>query len=219
MWVVKIGGSLAADELLPCWLESLSCYGGGEVVIVPGGGPFTEQVRISQRIWHMDNAAVHVMALLGMEQFGFMMSGIRNDLVPVESEKDIFRVLKKAGVPIWLPTFMVTHDENIEHSWDVTSDSLAAWLAKKLGANRLLLVKCVKLGGRETTAEELCRQGIVDAAFPSYLRQGGFTTMIVQQEHYKLIPQMLNSGTTAGAQVVVNAAGSAPNARIRDFTA
>jgi len=38
MWVVKIGGSLASDELLACWLDSLSCYGGGEVVIVPGGG-------------------------------------------------------------------------------------------------------------------------------------------------------------------------------------
>ena len=144
------------------------------------------------------------MALLGMEQFGFMMSGIRNDLVPVECEKDIFRVLKKAGVPIWLPTFMVTHEEDIEHSWEVTSDSLAAWLARKIGANRLLLVKSVKLGERKISAEELSQQGIVDAAFPSYLRQGKFTTVIVQQEHYKVIPQMLNSGTTAGAQVVAN---------------
>jgi aspartokinase-like uncharacterized kinase len=204
MWVVKIGGSLAADELLPCWLESLSCFGGGEVVIVPGGGPFVEQVRISQQVWRIDDSTVHVMALLGMEQFGFMMSGIRNDLVPVECEKDIFRVLKKAGVPIWLPTFMVTHEEDIEHSWEVTSDSLAAWLARKIGANRLLLVKSVKLGERKISAEELSQQGIVDAAFPSYLRQGKFTTVIVQQEHYKVIPQMLNSGTTAGAQVVAN---------------
>jgi len=203
MWVVKIGGSLAADELLPCWLDSLSCYGGGEVVIVPGGGPFVEQVRISQQVWHIGDSAVHVMALLGMEQYGFLMSGIRNDLLPVESETEIFRVLKKAGVPIWLPTFMVTRDEGIEHSWDVTSDSLAAWLARKIGASRLLLVKSVKLGGSKISAEELSQQGIVDVAFPDYLRQGEFITMIVQQEHYKLIPQLLN-GTTAGAQVVAN---------------
>ncbi|MEN8763675.1 MAG: amino acid kinase [Thiogranum sp.] len=203
MWVVKIGGSLAADELLPCWLDSLSCYGGGEVVIVPGGGPFAEQVRISQRCWRIDDSAVHVMALLAMEQYGFMMSGIRNDLVPVECETDMLRVLKKAGVPIWLPTFMVSKEEDIEHSWDVTSDSLAAWLAWKIGASRLLLVKSVKLGDSKVTAEELSQQGIVDVAFPDYLRQGKFITMIVQQEHYKLIPQLLN-GTTAGAQVVAN---------------
>ncbi len=204
MWVVKIGGSLASDELLPCWLDSLSCYGGGDVVIVPGGGPFAEQVRSSQRFWHIDDSTVHVMALLGMEQYGFMMSGIRNDLVPVECENDIFLVLKKAGVPIWLPTFMVTREDDIEHSWDVTSDSLAAWLARKIGANRLLLVKSVNLGDRKISAEELSQQGIVDVAFPSYLRQAKFTTVIVQREHYKVIPQMLNSGTTAGTQVVAN---------------
>jgi len=204
MWVVKIGGSLAADELLPCWLDSLSCYGGGEVVIVPGGGPFAEQVRISQHCWHIDDSVVHVMALLAMEQYGFMMSGIRNDLVPVECETDIFRVLKKAGVAIWLPTFMVTNEEAIEHSWDVTADSLAAWLAMKIGASRLLLVKSVRLGERRISAEELSQQGIVDVAFPRYLRQGKFITMMVQREHYGLIPQMLNSGTTAGVQVVAD---------------
>lgn len=205
MWVVKIGGSLASDELLPCWLDSLSCYGGGEVVIVPGGGPFAGQVRILQRVWHIDDSVVHIMALLGMEQYGLMMSGIRTDLVPVECETDMFRVLKKAGVPIWLPTFMVTNEENIEHSWDVTSDSLAAWLARRIGASRLLLVKSVNLGDRKISAEELSQQGIVDAAFPDYLQQGNFLTMIMQQEHYKLIPQMLNSGTTAGTQVVAGA--------------
>ena len=204
MWVVKIGGSLAADELLPCWLHALSCYGGGEVVIVPGGGPFAEQVRISQHSWHIDDSAVHVMALLAMEQYGFLMSGIRTDLVPVECEVDMFRVLKKAGVPIWMPTFMVTNEEDIEHSWDVTSDSLAAWLARKIGASRLLLVKSVKLEERKVSARELSQQGIVDVAFPDYLRQGKFITMIVQREHYRLIPQMLNSGTTAGVQVVAD---------------
>jgi len=204
MWVVKIGGSLAADELLPCWLHALSCYGGGEVVIVPGGGPFAEQVRISQHSWHIDDSAVHVMALLAMEQYGFLMSGIRTDLVPVECEVDMFRVLKKAGVPIWMPTFMVTNEEDIEHSWDVTSDSLAAWLARKIGASRLLLVKSVKLGERKVSARELSQQGIVDVAFPDYLRQGKFITMIVQREHYRLIPQMLNRGTTAGVQVVAD---------------
>lgn len=206
MWVVKIGGSLASDELLPCWLDALSCYGGGEVVIVPGGGPFAEQVRISQRVWHVDDSVVHVMALLGMEQYGLMMSGIRTDLVPVECETDMFRVLAKAGVPIWLPTFMVTNEENIEHSWDVTSDSLAAWLARRIGASRLLLVKSVNLGNRKISAEKLSQQGIVDAAFPDYLQQGNFLTTIMQPEHYKLMRQMLNSGTAAGTQVVASQA-------------
>lgn len=64
-------------------------------------------------------------------------------------------------------------------------------------------MKSVKLSDSKISAEELSQRGIVDVAFPDYLRQGKFITMIVQQEHYKLIPQLLN-GTTAGAQVVAN---------------
>ena len=204
MWVVKIGGSLAADEHLPCWLDVLSCYGGGEVVIVPGGGPFAEQVRISQRRWQIEDSTAHTMALLGMEQYGLMMSDMRDDLVPVERETGITRVLKKAGVPIWLPRLMVSREKAIEPSWTVTSDSLAAWLAAKIGADRLLLVKSVNLGDRNITAGELSQQGIVDVAFPEYLRQGTFTTMILQREDYPLIPRLLHSGVGVSVQVLVN---------------
>jgi aspartokinase-like uncharacterized kinase len=203
MWVVKIGGSLAAAETLPCWLDTLSCYGGGEVVIVPGGGPFAELVRVSQRYWRIDDSTGHFMALLGMEQYGLMMAGLRPDLVPTECETDLFRVLKRAGVPIWLPTFMVSTDDSIAHSWDVTSDSLAAWLARRIGAGRLLLVKSTSLSAREMSAEALSQGGVVDAAFPRYLQQGNFQTLILGARHYDRMPQMLNGGTVAGTQVVV----------------
>jgi aspartokinase-like uncharacterized kinase len=202
MWVVKIGGSLASADALPRWLDTLSCYGGGEVVIVPGGGPFAELVRISQRYWRIDDSTVHFMALLGMEQYGLMMAGLRPDLVPSESEIDLFRVLKCAGVPIWLPTFMVSNDHSIAHSWEVTSDSLAAWLARRIGARRLLLVKSTELGASEVSAEALSQRGVVDAAFPGYLRQGDFQTLILGATHYDLMPQLLNGGTAAGTQVL-----------------
>ncbi len=202
MWVVKIGGSLASAEALPRWLDTLSCYGGGEVIIVPGGGPFAELVHISQRYWRIDDSTVHFMALLGMEQYGLMMAGLRPDLVPSESETDLFRVLKRAGVPIWLPTFMVGNDPSIAHSWEVTSDSLAAWLARRVGARRLLLVKSTDLGASEVSAEALSQRGVVDAAFPGYLRQGDFQTLILGATQYDLMPQLLNGGTAAGTQVL-----------------
>lgn len=203
MWVVKIGGSLAAAKALPRWLDTLSCYGGGEVVIVPGGGPFAELARVSQRHWQFDDATGHFMALLGMEQYGLMMAGLRPDLVPVECETDLFRILKRAGVPIWLPTFMVSTDESIAHSWDVTSDSLAAWLTRRMGAGRLLLVKSKSLAAEKMSAEALSQGGVVDAAFPRYLQQGNFQTLILGATHYDLMHQMLNGGAVAGTQVVV----------------
>ena len=132
MWIVKLGGSLATADNLPVWLDMLRSHGGGEVVIVPGGGPFAELVLKSQEFWCFDNSSAHFMALLAMAQYGLMLAAVHPDLVPVEIESDLRVVLAKGGVPIWLPTLMVNDDPDIEPSWDVTSDSLSAWLAGRL---------------------------------------------------------------------------------------
>lgn len=202
MWVVKIGGSLAAAETLPLWLDVLSCYGGGEVAIVPGGGPFAELVRKSQDFWHFDDSVAHFMALLAMTQYGLMMAGMRRDLVPVESAEELRQVHARAGVPVWLPTSMVSEDGEVEHSWDVSSDSLAAWLARSLDASRLILVKSVAVEESSVCAEELAERGIVDAAFPYYQGLGNFHTSILTQNQYESIPKMLAGCASLGTQVI-----------------
>lgn len=199
MWVVKIGGSLATAEALPLWLDVLSCYGGGKVVIVPGGGPFAELVHESQLYWKFDDSSAHFMALLAMTQFGLMLSGMQAELVPVEREEDIERVLAAAGIPVWLPTEMVTDDDSIEHSWDVTSDSLAAWLATRIGASRLLLVKSGAVDNN-LPVQELARMGIVDACFPDYVQQGKFAVSLMSQQDYHQVPQLLTYDAFARGQ-------------------
>ena len=198
MWIVKLGGSLAMAETLPSMLDVLSCYGGGEIVVVPGGGPFAEVVHESQTYWKFDDSSAHYMALLAMTQFGLMLSGMQPGLVPVERQEDIERVLANAGVPIWLPTEMVTDDESIEHSWDVTSDSLAAWLARRLGASRLLLVKSVEVES-DLSAEALARLGIVDTSFPDYVREGDFSISVMSPVEFNQIPKMLSHDADARA--------------------
>ena len=51
--------------------------------------------------------------------------------------------------------------------WDVTSDSLAAWLAEQVAADELVLVKSADIS-TEATLLELQTQGIVDASFNCY---------------------------------------------------
>jgi 5-(aminomethyl)-3-furanmethanol phosphate kinase len=58
-------------------------------------------------------------------------------------------------------------EETIAASWAVTSDSLAAWLARRLGARRLVLVKSAAAPSAAAPAE-LAARGLVDAAFPDY---------------------------------------------------
>jgi dihydroneopterin aldolase len=61
----------------------------------------------------------------------------------------------------------------------VTSDSLAAWLAGKLRAGRLLLLKQVELSRDPVGANELVENGVVDPAFPRFLKASGVPAFIL----------------------------------------
>lgn len=214
MWIVKLGGSLATAETLPVWLDMLSSHGGGEVVIVPGGGPFAELVLKSQEYWCFDNSSAHFMALLGMAQYGLMLAGVQPSLVPVEIEADIRRVLDSGAVPVWLPTLMVNDDPAVEHSWDVTSDSLAAWLASRLQAAHLLLVKSIALNEAPLSVSDLSRRGVVDAAFPRYALQGDFSISMLSQDQHDLVPRMLSGDRDACDSALVRRVGRRTHTRI-----
>src|SRR5258708_37065956 len=81
--------------------------------------------------------------------------------------------LRDASVPVWAPRRMVREAQDIPASWDVTSDSLAAWLAGVLGARRLLLIKRADSADGRITATELAQSGLVDKAFPDFLAVSG----------------------------------------------
>ena len=75
MWVVKLGGSLNSDPVLPQWLELLAELGGGRVIVVCGGGAFADEVRRAQAHWHFDDLPAHNMAVLAMAQTAYLPTG------------------------------------------------------------------------------------------------------------------------------------------------
>ena len=97
MIVVKLGGSLFDYSKLSEWLKILSEEGAGKVVIVPGGGPFADQVRDAQKRWKFNDQQAHKMALHAMDQFGIMLCGIAEehgyDLTSVTSKQEIHEIL------------------------------------------------------------------------------------------------------------------------------
>ena len=69
MIVVKLGGSLSqSDALVKCLNSVEQNYQGRAVVIVPGGGAFADQVRLTQQRWQFDDKTAHRMAILAMQQ-------------------------------------------------------------------------------------------------------------------------------------------------------
>lgn len=194
MWVVKLGGSLAESDRLPRWLRALA--GRSDLVLVPGGGPFADQVRAAQARWGFDDSAAHHMALLAMEQFGRMLCALQAGLVPAASPRGIQYLIRKGETPVWMPTQMVLADPLIAHSWDLTSDSLAAWLCGRLNAGGLLLVKSASLAGVPLDPAHLSDRGIVDRAFPAYAQRLRVPIRLLSDDDLDRLDETLTAGSS-----------------------
>ncbi|MCB1858533.1 MAG: hypothetical protein KDI63_09685 [Gammaproteobacteria bacterium] len=170
MWVAKLGGSLAYSARLPDWLGALL---GLPVVLVPGGGPFADQVRAAQRRWKFADAVAHRMALMAMEQYGEMICALQAGLEPASSQAAIESILERGDIPVWMALDMVSAAPGIGRSWDITSDSLAAWLAELLGAEGLLLIKSAPIEPGPVSVDRLMETGLVDKGFGRCAPTGG----------------------------------------------
>jgi aspartokinase-like uncharacterized kinase len=194
MWVVKLGGSLFTSKHLQRWLFHLSQA--ESVLIVPGGGPFANRVREAQRQFNFDDSTAHVMALLAMEQYGWMLCGLQQGLRAVATSTQIQEVFDRGQTPVWMPTTMTMADPDISHSWDVTSDSLAAWLCGQLSADHLLLVKSLALNSSTSSPDELAKQGVVDSRFGHYLSRC-HTQAMVMADHNSAFFDDVHRGSVA----------------------
>lgn len=190
MWVVKLGGSLLGATELTHWLELLVKYSDGKVVIVPGGGLFADAVREAQKISNTSDEVAHKLALLAMDQFGLLLAGMNPALVTASSELEIAeRGWQHRGI-VWLPSKMVLADSHIPQNWDVTSDSLSAWLANKLGADQLILVKSKPLFNNQNEApsklQQLMDEELIDSLFVDFSAGKQFQSWVLNKADYTI---------------------------------
>lgn len=200
MWLVKLGGSLSYDPSLRSWLDVLASMGGGRVIIVPGGGPFADLVRDAQHHWDFDDEAAHRMALHAMQQNGLLLAALCPALLPAESEEDLRAVLSKGKTALWLPLSMTQGNPYLDANWSVSSDSIAAWLAGHLNAERLILIKSCRLPGTPFDASALAAGGIVDRAFPKFIDEACFETSLLEKTQLAILQEMLHGDRPGAAR-------------------
>jgi len=188
--ILKLGGSLLSSQILPQWLHLAVKEGKGNVVIVPGGGVFADQVRSTQKIWQYDDQTAHYMAILAMQQMALLFKGLCSDLCLVNQVEAIRPALYQKKTVVWSPLAIELDDANIKASWDVTSDTLAAWLAVQLFADQLILVKSAQLS-ENATLQQLSEQAIVDQAFADFVQHNPITVNCVNLCHTSVLSASL----------------------------
>ncbi|MCK0208964.1 aspartate kinase [Starkeya koreensis] len=163
--IVKLGGSLVSHPRLTAVLEALA-ERGAPLVLVAGGGPLADGVRALQPRLSLSDAACHRMAILAMEQTAHAFADLMPSLVLADNPDAIAQAHGEGRAALWLPARMALAARDLPESWELTSDSLAAWLAVEIHAARLTLVKSLPTGG--ATPDEWARAGLTDPLFPAF---------------------------------------------------
>lgn len=207
--VLKLGGSLISSA--PDIVKKLLKYAETSkdrdiaIIIVPGGGIFADKVRSVSEKYDIGDGAAHFMAILAMEQYGHYLidkTGARG----IESINDL-----PCCVSILLPYQIIKGTDELAHSWDVTSDTIAAWVANRLNA---LFIKVTDVDGvfvgnaliHEISATDLIGMGTtcVDKELPKFICVKNMDCMVVNGHYPKRLIAAIEGETVIGTYIKGN---------------
>lgn len=202
--VIKIGGSLQGSEILPEVCEKISYLASqNSFIVVPGGGRGADLVRELQKKHGLSEKTSHFMAVKSMEIYGLLLGEFLPGLSFVENLEDL------EGGSIFLPFKPVWGSGELEFSWKVTSDSIAAWSCGKAGYSNLILVKKVDgisnngLISNLTTSElKNMHQTVVDSKLPEFLEDYAVTCWIVNGEYPERLEELVKSQKCRSTKIV-----------------
>lgn len=153
-----------------------------KIVLVPGGGVFADRVRTAQQQWGFDDKVAHAAAILAMQQMGLCFSQI-NRAFKVVGSLSALQHIRSSQAVIWSPASKQLRDARIKASWNVSSDSLAAWLANRLVATDLVLVKSAVIRP-PMTIKALQKAGVLDHAFADFIKAGDYKVTVVNKHRF-----------------------------------
>ena len=142
--ICKIGGKILENpENIKSTVSQLSQLYKKKVVtrliLIPGGGSNANFVRFLQKKLQFNEDLAHWMAVVSMDLNGTCI----NKKFPNFSILDDFTKLIKFenGCFIFLPYKFLKENDELPHSWDVTSDSITLFIAKKIELDECFLIK------------------------------------------------------------------------------
>jgi aspartokinase-like uncharacterized kinase len=214
--VIKVGGSLSCGKGLPDLCGEIGRLGTlHPLLVVPGGGGFADQVREVYRRYSLNETTAHRMALLAMDQCGYVL----NQLIPgsylATDLPSVCSAAESGRVAILLPSAPVLQEDPLPHSWEVTSDSIAAWVAYRVRCRRLVLLKDVdglfapsntagspaKLITNLNVDQLAAHAGGVDDYLSRFLNSACLETWVINGLRPERLVELLDTGHTTGTHI------------------
>jgi aspartokinase-like uncharacterized kinase len=187
--VVKLGGSLITrvPDLIPVFCSSLR-----PLFIIPGGGVFADTVRNAA----VNGTSAHWMAIAAMDQYGWFIGshGMKVTNILQKPEQSV----------VFLPYCSLRECDPLPHSWSVTSDSIAAWIAYTLSLDLLLLKSVDGMVEDGILLEEVgapCETDTVDPFFIPFVLKNKIRTTIINGSHIERVEKFLRQEVVPGTRI------------------
>ncbi|MEZ6063308.1 MAG: hypothetical protein R3C19_23420 [Planctomycetaceae bacterium] len=175
--VLKLGGSLfSLPDIVSRVRNLIRDHSIPQPVIVPGGGESADLVRVWSRRFLLGGEASHWLAVDAMSLNARLLRASDAGVQLVTTRQEVRQAAGNGRLAVFDPAAGLRLQETLAveerdvrlqpvlpRSWDVTSDSIAAWLAVGWNADQLWLLKSVAANGSDLT--DLAARGAVDPYF------------------------------------------------------
>ncbi|MEM4311795.1 MAG: hypothetical protein QXX95_05340 [Nitrososphaerales archaeon] len=216
--VLKIGGSLLnyPKELKALVNRLCNLSKEYELIAVTGGASFADLVRYYYWELKLNEKICHKMALLSMDLYTLLIESLSEGKALYSySLKEALKVAKNGKLSLLMASRLIT--KKLPSNWDFTSDSIAIYLAKRLKAERLIVIKDVDgifdsdpKKNREAklikriSLEELksIKESCLDKYFPIFMRKANFDCYIVNGLHLDRVESAIKGKEFFGTRIV-----------------
>ncbi|MEM3561716.1 MAG: hypothetical protein QXR19_00605 [Candidatus Jordarchaeaceae archaeon] len=217
-FIIRIGGSLSRSKptlkkLFNVLAEISKTH---KFLVVPGGGAFADQVREVYRKFHISEDVAHWSAIFAMDQMGFFFSNFHPNIRIVNGLEEALQI-EVGMIPVLLPSKIMLDDDPLPHSWDVTSDSIAAYIAHITNTKKLFILTDVdgvftsdpKIQPDselidEISAEELAQKNVttsVDKVFPNLVSKYKLECLVLNGKVPRRLIQALKNKKVKGTRI------------------
>jgi aspartokinase-like uncharacterized kinase len=218
--VVKFGGSLLADVATARGVAEVLAEVPDDhgLLVFPGGGPTDNLIESISLEAGIDGPTRNPACMRALDQTGIMLAALHPRLTAVESLAEVRTIRDRGQVPVLLPSRLILSLDVFTREDVITSDSLGAYFAFLVGADRYVVLTDVdgvyesidgpaeehRLIG-SVTAEELEKMGAtsVDQCLAPFLRVAGLPTWVINGTVRSRLAEVLAGGRPRGTRIDV----------------
>ena len=199
--VVKIGGSLFPDYAINL-AEKLK---NTNSLIILGGGEFANLIRKYDSNQNFSKKISHWTAIDCMDIIAKLVCDKVKSAKLVYDLNEVNKVVDEGFTPIFAVSKFLKMENPFECSWDVTSDSIAAYMAHRLNANLLIVTNVNGIYTQEPTKQGSTfiskidaktmltfQESSIDVMLPSLLLKFGTNCYVVNGKYPERVLSLLD---------------------------